>query len=106
MNPRLVGALFLLAGIGFCYWQIWLPLQAARQHAPEVSYESKGQFLGVICTLLGITKLAFGDKLDWQNQNFRRDWRYWVMVVAGVGLAIGMDVWMKNELGKYGYSVR
>ena len=105
MNPHLLGAILLIIGLGFSYWQIWLPLQAARHHATEVSYESRGQFIGVFCTLIGLAKLVLGEKFNLQNQNFRRDWRFWALTLLGVGLAIGMDFLMKNELRKYGYSV-
>jgi hypothetical protein len=107
MNPRIAGAIALAIGLGLGYWQIWLPLEAARHHAPSVSYESRAQFMAIFLVPMGLLMIALGDKINWQGDNGKltRDWRYWILVLLGVGLAIGVDQWMKAEFAKYGYDM-
>ena len=107
-NPRVVGAFILVVGVAMAYWQIWMPLQAAKEHAENISFSMKGQFLGTAGPLLGLAMLILGDKLNLARHGNSRKmtWQSVVVMLLLVGLGIGVNIWVKDELAKYGYSTR
>lgn len=63
VSLRLQGAIFLVVGLGLAWWQIWVPLSAARNGGSTFYTSTLLLALAVILPCLGLGFLIGGDKL-------------------------------------------
>ena len=62
-RPRLVGLIYLITSLAIGYAFIWMPINQANHHAPEINISYKGPGIASICFLIGLLKIIFGQKM-------------------------------------------
>ena len=63
MTSRLIGIGAILVGLAFGWFFIWLPLEAARAHAPTVEYSIKSFLVVPLVITAGLALLIGGDRV-------------------------------------------
>jgi hypothetical protein len=90
---RLGGLICLAAAAAFGWFFIWLPLQQAQMHAPEVKYDVKAFVFVPFAAVFGLFFLIFGDSVPYRNvekQNFTA--AGWLLALVAV-IASGLGFW-------------
>jgi hypothetical protein len=64
---RLGGLLALAVAVGFGWFFIWEPLQAAQAHAPEVDFSTKAFVLVPFAAVFGAFFVIFGDSVPYRH---------------------------------------
>jgi hypothetical protein len=93
LRYRLGGLIAILAGIGFAYWGIWLPLEAARARAPEVHYQIS-IFVAVPAMLVfGLYLLIGGGAWPYRNVEKQTPTAVGWVLMAAVAVCSGASFW-------------
>jgi hypothetical protein len=113
-----MGTVCFFLGAYLCYDFIYLPLELARQHVPEIDYSLKAFFIGPICTCLGIAVLGMAilvpeEKLiamrdSPQARSLRTPQK--TLKLAGIVLLVLGPIallywWFSTEMSAMGYDV-
>lgn len=104
LRNRLGGLLACAIGAGAGWWGIWLPLQAARAHAPEVRYQTSIFVLVPLAIVFGLFLLIGGSK--WPYRDAERQtltpvgWALLAMVAIASGLSF---FWLTSTFAELGY---
>ena len=102
---RLGGLLCLAIALGFGWFFIWLPLQAAQAHAPEVEYSIKAFVLVPFAAVFGLFFLIFGGSMSYRNVERQMPTAAgWVLFLLAA-LASGLSFWwFKAQFAALGYT--
>lgn len=103
---RLGGLICLAVAAAFGWFFIWLPLQAAQAHAPEVDYSIKAFVLVPFAAVFGLFFLLFGDSVPYRNVEKQTPTGAGWLLFLVAGLASGVGFWWFNsrfEALGYGY---
>lgn len=102
---RLGGLLCLIAFVGFGWWGIWQPLQAAQAHAAEVRYSLKIFVLVPALLVFGLFFLIGGARWSYRDAANRKltaiGWGLMVAVVVISGLSFW---WLQRTFDALGYT--
>lgn len=105
LKSRLGGLLLLAVGVGFGWFFILKPLEAARKHLPEVSYELKAILIVPACFIFGLAFLLGGAGFSYRDKARKRitpmGWVLLVVVAVLTGLGF---FWMKQQFTALGYT--
>ena len=101
---RLGGLICLAAAAAFAWFFIWLPLEAARAHAPEVEYSVKAFVFVPFAAVFGLFFLIFGDSVDYRNAEKQTPtaagWILFLVAAAAGGLGFW---WFDGQFEALGY---
>lgn len=108
LGPRSRGLLMLVIGLGLAKWQIYDPLHAREQGLEQVTISSLLVVLAILASVLGVTTLVVGDRLERIFEDLRIDpkrlnWKNTaiLLLVALIGGAIW--IWIQLDLSAQGY---
>jgi hypothetical protein len=103
---RLGGLLALAVALGFGWFFIWEPLQAAQAHAPEVQFSTKAFVLVPFAAVFGVFFVIFGDSVPYRNVEKQVPTAAgWVLVlIAAVVGGIGFW-WFDAKFDELGYAM-
>jgi drug/metabolite transporter (DMT)-like permease len=101
---RLGGLICLAAAVAFGWFFIWLPLQAAQAHAPEVEYSVKAFVFVPFAAVFGVFFLLVGDSVPYRNVEKQTPTAAgWLLfLIAGVASGIGFW-WFDGQFEALGY---
>jgi hypothetical protein len=103
---RLGGLLCLALALGFGWFFIWQPLQAAQAHAPEVDYSVKAFVLVPFALVFGMFFVIFGNSVPYRDAEKQKPTAAGLLLLAAAALLGGLGFWWFDgkfaELG-YGY---
>ena len=107
---RIVGVVFLGASIVLAYFFAYLPLEAAKNGAPEVSQASKILFLTPTAAVFGLLLLALGrkgrDLIQTENGGKQRLTVVgWIVMAVCIAGGIGLNEWLQAALAAHGYTI-
>lgn len=101
---RIGGLICLVVAAAFGWFAIWLPLQEAQTHAPNVEYNLKAFVLVPFAAVFGIYFLIFGDSVPYRNiekQNLTTaGWLLFLVAAAASGFTFW---WFKAQFAALGY---
>jgi len=105
IKARLGGLFLLLIGGGFGWYFILKPLEAAKNHAAEISYSLKVFVLVPFCLVFGLAFLVMGAGLQYRRAD-RKNLTLlgWVLFAIGGVLAAAGFFWFKQQFAALGYS--
>jgi hypothetical protein len=106
---RTVGVFLLITSFVLAYFYVLLPLEAAKNGAPEVSQASKILFLTPSAFVFGLLMLALGrkgrDLIQTENDGKQRLTLVgWVVMAVCIAGGIGLNEWLESELAARGYA--
>ncbi len=105
IKARLGGLFLLLVGGGLGWYFMLKPLQAAQNHAAEVSYSLKAFVLVPFCLVFGLAFLVMGGGLQYRNAARKNLTPLgWALFVIGGILAAACFFWFKQQFTALGYS--
>lgn len=106
LQYRLGGVLAIAAAVGFGWFFIMKPLQAAYAHAPEVKYDVRTFVLVPACLVFGIFFIIGGAKWPYRDVETKRLTRAGWVLMAIVALAGAAGYyWFDREFTALGYRV-
>ncbi|MEO5587315.1 MAG: hypothetical protein ABIQ81_06440 [Novosphingobium sp.] len=102
---RFGGLLCLVVALGFGWFFIWQPLQAAQAHAQEVEYSTKAFVLVPFAAVFGLFFLIFGDTVAYRHVEKQSPTAAgWVLfLVAAVIGGLGFW-WFDAKFDQLGYT--
>lgn len=102
---RLGGLLCLAMAAGFGWFFIWLPLQAAQAHAPEVDYSIKAFVLVPFAAVFGLFFLLVGDSVAYRHVEQQKPtaagWLLFLVAAAASGAGFW---WFNAKFDELGYA--
>lgn len=101
---RLGGLICLAAAAAFGWFFIWLPLQQAQAHAPEVEYSIKAFVFVPFAAVFGLFFLLLGDSVPYRNvekQNFTA--AGWILMLIALAASGAGFWWFKMQFDALGY---
>jgi hypothetical protein len=101
---RFGGLICLAAAAGFGWFFIWLPLQQAQAHAPEVEYSIKAFVFVPFAAVFGLFFLLLGDSVPYRNaekQNFTA--AGWILMLIALAASGAGFWWFKMQFDVLGY---
>jgi hypothetical protein len=104
LRNRLGGLVTLLLGIAIGWHQIWLPLEAARAHAPEVQYRTTIFALVPMLLVFGLFLLIAGAR--WPYRDVERQTLTpvgWALMATVAILAAASYWWLSSSFAALGY---
>lgn len=103
---RLGGLLCLAVALGFGWFFIWEPLQAARAGAPEVEFSTKAFVLVPFAAAFGLFFVIFGDSVPYRNVEKQTPTAAgWILfLIAAVAGGLGFW-WFDREFDRLGYAM-
>lgn len=103
---RLGGLLCLAVALGFGWFFIWEPFQAARAGAPEVEFSTKAFVLVPFAAVFGLFFAIFGDSVPYRNVEKQTPtaagWILFLIAAAAGGLGFW---WFDREFDRLGYAM-
>lgn len=103
---RLGGLLCLAVALGFGWFFIWEPLQAARAGAPEVEFSTKAFVLVPFAAVFGLFFLIFGDSVPYRHVEQQKPtmagWLLFLIAATAGGLCFW---WFDREFDRLGYAM-
>ena len=103
---RLGGLLCLAVALGFGWFFIWEPFQAARAGAPEVEFSTKAFVLVPFAAVFGLFFVIFGDSVPYRNVEKQTPtaagWILFLIAAAAGGLGFW---WFDREFARLGYAM-
>ena len=106
LQYRLGGLLAIALGIGFGWFFIMKPLQAAYAHAPEVKYDARIFALVPACLVFGLFFVIGGAKWPYRNVEAKSLTRAGWVLMAIVALAAAAGFfWFDRQFAALGYRV-
>ena len=110
-KPVLFSILSLCIGVIFCYWQIYLPLEAARNHSETINYSYKGVIIGPLGILVALIGL-FAPKLftsipgtaPTPRENKIQSIYSVIFMIVVILTIFGVSYWFKHALSQLGYT--
>jgi hypothetical protein len=106
---RLIGVVVLLAGIFLGYYFGYVPLEAARSHAPTVNLSLKAVFLAPCFVLFGAFTVAAGRRgrewLQVEKPGERRRLKPagWVFTLVCIAAGIAVHESLESTIKALGY---
>ncbi len=107
MPQRLMGALMLLAGLGFGYFSVWQPLQDAAHHVASLSVSMKSVAITPVLLLAGATfsffpKFALMHLGGFQSRTPKTvaGWAYTITMIV---LGFVFWFWVRAQFVSHGY---
>jgi len=105
LKYRLGGLLCLAASVGFGWWGIWQPLQAARAHAPEVNYSLKIFALVPALLVFGLFFLIGGARWQYRNVETKQFTAIgWGLMAATLAISGLTFWWLQSTFSALGYN--
>ena len=105
---RAVGALMLLAGVGFGYFSCYRLLNEASHHAPTLSVDAKAAGITPVLLLFGAAFVLFPrlvlTHLGGFGSRTPKTAMGWVFWTVAIGLGFGFYFWLEAQLRAYGYT--
>ncbi|NIJ20974.1 hypothetical protein FHS95_002666 [Sphingomonas naasensis] len=104
LRNRLGGLLALVLGVAMAWHEIWLPLEAARAHAPEVRYQTTIFAIVPLLIVFGLFLLIGGAR--WPYRDVARQtltpagWALMAVVAISAGLSW---FWLSSTFTALGY---
>lgn len=107
-TARIVGAGLLIGGIYLGYNYGYVPLEAARNHAPSVNLSLKANFVVPAFVLFGALTAAFGRRgrewLQVETEGARKLKRAgWIFAAVCIAAGIALHEWLEASIGALGY---
>jgi hypothetical protein len=101
---RLGGLLALGVGLALAWWGILSPLEAARAHAPQVSYDIKLFVLAPLVIVFGLFFLLAGDRVPYRKPAEQKLTTVgWILMAVVTVAAFGSYVLLKQQFAALGY---
>ena len=101
---RLGGMLVLAAGLAVAWFGIMLPLAAARQSAPEVSYDLKLFVLAPMAIVFGLFFLLAGDRVPYRKPEEQKLTTVgWILMGVVAVASFGCFFLVKQQFSALGY---
>jgi hypothetical protein len=101
----------LSMGVFFCYWKIYLPLEAARNHSESIRYSASGQVIGPALVVAALMLLFTPKGYDWRKgmAPFIRENKWHTLyniisITVFILTLIGVHLWFNHTLNQLGYS--
>jgi hypothetical protein len=107
---RIIGAVVLILGVVLAYYFGYMPLEAARSHAPEVNLSLKAVFLAPAFILFGAFTAAAGRRgrewLQVETPGARRKLKPagWVLVLVCIAAGIALHQSLERSIKALGYT--
>lgn len=102
---RLGGLLCLIAFVGFGWWGIWQPLQAAQAHAAEVRYSLKIFVLVPALLVFGLFFLIGGARWNYRDAANKKLTAAGWALMAVVAVISGLSFWwLQHTFAALGYT--
>jgi len=106
---RVVGAGLVSLGIILGYFFAYVPWEAAKNHAPEVSGTSQVLFLTPTALIFGLLLILFGQNFRQTIQKTHRGKQQltligWIVIALCIVAGIAANEWLKSALITLGYS--
>lgn len=101
---RLGGLLCLAVALGFGWFFIWEPLQAARAGAPEVEFSTKAFVLVPFGAVFGVFFVIFGNSVPYRHVEQQKPTTagWLLLLIAAVAGGLGFW-WFEREFDRLGY---
>ena len=105
LRNRLGGLLCIAAGVALAWWGIWLPLEAARAHAPEVHYQIS-IFVAVPAAIVGgLYLLIAGARSPYRNVEKQTPTPAgWALFAAIAICSAASFYWLTSTFDALGYT--
>jgi hypothetical protein len=101
---RLGGLVCIALAAGCAWFFIWLPLEAARAHSPEVQFSTKAFVLVPFAAVFGLFFMIFGDSVEYRNAEKQfptaAGWVLFLLAMVAGGLGFW---WFDAQFEALGY---
>lgn len=106
MMARLGGLLALAVALGFGWFFIWEPLQAAQAHAPEVDFSTKAFVLVPFAAVFGAFFVIFGDSVPYRHVEKQSPTAAgWVLLLVAAAVGGLGFWWFDAKFDELGYAM-